>query len=131
MFSDIVKIAASGVMIVMIVVFLKGWKSDLAVPVTLAGCVLLLTLVISLISGLMGTLRELFGKTGLENGELESLMKIIGTAYIADFSAGVCRDAGETAVAGKIELAGRVCIVIIALPLAVALLATIQTAISG
>jgi stage III sporulation protein AD len=52
----------------------------------------------------------------VDQGFLTTVLKIIGIAYIVEFAAQVARDAQEGALAGKIELAGKVGIVILALP---------------
>lgn len=48
---------------------------------------------------------------------LQILLKVMGIAYIAEFGAQICRDAGEGTIAGKIEFAGKIFIVILAVPL--------------
>ncbi|HBI03894.1 MAG TPA: stage III sporulation protein AD, partial [Paenibacillaceae bacterium] len=48
---------------------------------------------------------------------LDTILKIIGIAYIAEFGAQVTRDAGQGAIASKIELAGKVLIMVMAIPI--------------
>lgn len=48
---------------------------------------------------------------------LETILKIIGIAYIAEFGAQMTRDAGQGAIASKIELAGKVLILVMAVPI--------------
>ena len=45
-----------------------------------------------------------------------AVLKITGIAYITEFGAEICRDAGEGAIAAKIEMAGKVIIVVLAIP---------------
>jgi stage III sporulation protein AD len=56
---------------------------------------------------------------------LSILLKIIGIAYIAEFGAQVCRDAGEKTIGGNVEFAGKLLILVMALPLLTAVLETI------
>ena len=53
------------------------------------------------------------------------MLKIIGIAYIADFGAQVTRDAGEEAMASKIEMAGKVLILVMAIPIVTMIIETI------
>jgi len=53
---------------------------------------------------------------------MSTILKIIGIAYIAEFGAEVCKDAGEGAIASKIELAGKVIIIVLAAPIITSLL---------
>lgn len=61
-------------------------------------------------------------QAGLQPGYLAVLLKIILISYLAEFGAALCRDAGEGALAGRLELAGRVAVVALALPVVVELL---------
>ena len=45
-----------------------------------------------------------------------AVLKITGIAYITEFGAEICRDAGEGAIAAKVEMAGKVIIVALAIP---------------
>ena len=57
---------------------------------------------------------------------LKILLKIVGIAYIADFAASICRDAGYSAVAGQIELTGKISVLTVSTPIVLALLNTIS-----
>ena len=56
---------------------------------------------------------------------LNTLLKIMGIAYLAEFGSQICRDAGEGVIAGKVEFAGKLLILVMALPLLAAVLETI------
>ena len=53
---------------------------------------------------------------------LDTVLRVIGVAYLAAFGGQVCRDAGEGALAAKVELAGKVLILAMSVPLMFALL---------
>ena len=55
------------------------------------------------------------------------IFKVLAVAYISDLTAQLCRDAGESAVGGKVELAGKVIIFYLALPILSAILELIGT----
>ncbi len=48
---------------------------------------------------------------------IKPLLKITGIAYIAQFAAELCRDAGEGAIAGRVELAGKTAIALMSFPI--------------
>lgn len=56
---------------------------------------------------------------------LNILLKVIGIAYLAEFGARICQDAGEQVIASKVEFAGKLLILVMALPLLRAVLETI------
>lgn len=61
-------------------------------------------------------------QSGLGREYMAVLLKILAASYVAEFGAALCRDAGEGAFAAKVELAGRVCVAVLALPVVVDML---------
>jgi stage III sporulation protein AD len=60
---------------------------------------------------------------------VETILKIIGIAYIAEFAAHITRDAGQGAIAAKVELAGKILILAMAVPIITVIIETIITMI--
>lgn len=56
---------------------------------------------------------------------LDTLLKVVGIAYIAEFGSQVCKDANEEMVAGKIEFAGKILILLLAVPILLLVLESI------
>ena len=81
-----------------------------------AGCLIFLRLLPSL-SLLFDSFSTLSERAGVSSDYLSLLLKIIGLAYLAEFGAQLCRDAGEGAAALKIEFAAKITILLLALPL--------------
>ena len=76
-------------------------------------------------SGAVGTPRKAHKNNGFEllqgyldqsGGYLTVLMKVVGITYICEFSAAICKDAGYGAVAGQIEILGKLSVVFAGLP---------------
>lgn len=70
-------------------------------------------------------LTNLANKTAINNQFLTLLIKITGIAFLTEFAVSVCKDAGETAIANKVDLGGKVIIVAISIPIVSALLETV------
>jgi len=64
----------------------------------------------------------LASSAGINMVYMGTILKIIGIAYIAEFGAQICRDAGEGTIASKIELAAKILIMVLAVPIVVAVL---------
>ncbi|WEG14925.1 stage III sporulation protein AD [Pullulanibacillus sp. KACC 23026] len=56
---------------------------------------------------------------------VETVLKIVGIAYIAEFGAQIAKDAGQGAMASKIELAGKILILVMAIPIITAIIQTV------
>lgn len=56
---------------------------------------------------------------------IETILKIIGIAYIAEFGAQITKDAGQGAIASKIEMAGKILIMVMAIPILTVIIETV------
>jgi stage III sporulation protein AD len=77
------------------------------------------------IGEVIGILKDLAHLAKVNDLFLETILKIIGIAYIAEFGAQVTRDAGQDSIASKIELAGKVLIMVMAIPIITVMIETI------
>lgn len=123
---DMVKIGVLGIAGVLTGLLLKEMKPQFTLMISMAACVVIFFYAISRLEALS----ELFGKmtdyVTIQDSYLEILLKIVGIAYIADFASGICRDAGFSAVAGQIELFGKISVLTISTPVVLALLDTVS-----
>jgi stage III sporulation protein AD len=77
------------------------------------------------ISAIMNMLQKMAVQAHVQTIYLETILKIIGIAYIAEFGAQISKDAGQGAIASKIELGGKILILAMAIPILTALIETI------
>lgn len=114
---EISQIVVLGIVAAVFAVLLKNQNPETAVLISIAAGLTVFFLVIGKISAVIELLRSYAQKVNIDSVYISTLLKIIGIAYIAEFGAEICRDAGETAIASKIELAGKVIIVVLAVPI--------------
>jgi len=57
-------------------------------------------------------------------------MKMIGITYIAEFSSGICKDAGYGSLGNQIEIFGKLSILAVSMPILLALMEMIQGILS-
>jgi len=88
------------------------------------GCVIFLLLV-DQISSVIRMLQNIAVDANVNMVYLETILKIIGIAYIAEFGAQISRDAGQGTIASKIELGGKIIILAMALPILTAIIETV------
>jgi stage III sporulation protein AD len=90
--------------------------------VSIATGLLIFIIIVVKLSAVIDFLQTFSKRADIDSTYINILLKIVGIAYIAEFGAEVCKDAGESSVASKIELAGKVTIVILAVPIITSLL---------
>ena len=123
---DIFKIAGLGLAAVVLAVFIKSWKPELAMQVSLAAAVIIFLMVLPYLKAVVVMFQDISEQIGLESKYLSLILKVIGIAYVAQFAAELCRDAGETSVASKIEFAGKVIIMTLSMPVVYSLLEVVS-----
>lgn len=97
--------------------FIKQYKPELALFVSLAaGAVILIALVI-FIGKIKDELKQIFEEIGANTAIFSSVFKAMGICYLAKFATDVCKDFGQNSLAGKIELTGKICVALVTLPL--------------
>lgn len=108
-----------------IVVVRQVQAKEMALLISLVTGALMFLLLVDRIGAVVQVLSDLSDRAGINRFYLTTVLKIIGIAYVGEFGAQVCRDAGENAIASKVELATKVLIMVLAIPIIVAILESI------
>ncbi len=122
---DIARVLALCIVATVLAVMLRSERPDIAIWLSVATAVVVLASVLTHLGFLVRTLMGLASKAKAGDVYFATVLKVIGVAYLAGFGAEICRDAGEGATATKLEFAGKVMILVIALPILMAVLETI------
>lgn len=122
---DIIKIIGVGLISLIIIIIVRQYKPEFTLYVSLlAGAVILLFLM-DKISGIVDVLTSLSNKASINNEFLKLLIKITGIAFLTEFAVSICKDTGETAIANKLDMGGKVIIVSMSIPIISSLLETV------
>ena len=114
---EIVALCGIAVLAAVFSVMLKKYIPEYSFLISLGAGVLILLLILSKITPAVSQIKNLLSATGLSSEYGSVLFKSLGVCFLTQFAADSCRDAGESALASKVELAGKVLIVVMALPL--------------
>ena len=122
---DIIKIIGIAFIAVIIIVILKQYKPEFAIYASIIAGVLILTLASGTLSGIIDMLKSISSKTNINNDFLIILIKITGIAILTEFAVSICKDAGESAIASKVDIGGKVLIISLSIPIINALIDTV------
>lgn len=122
---DIIKIIGIGLISLIVIIIIKQYRPEFAVYVSLITGALILVLVLDKMSGVINLLTNLANKTSINKDFIFLLIKITGIAFLTEFAVSICKDAGESAIATKIDMGGKVMIIAISIPIISSLLETI------
>jgi len=115
----IFQIVIIGILGVVLAIIMKQYNPAIAIIVSLATGVLIFLSVLPLMAEAVGFIRHLGGFADGLGAYTVLALRVIGVAYIAELGASVCNDANESAIAAKIDLAAKVIILVMAMPVIV------------
>lgn len=122
---DIVKIIGIGLISLIIIIIVRQYKPEFTLYVSLLAGAIILLLIMDKISGIIEMLTNLSNKNSINNDFLTLLIKITGIAFLTEFAVSICKDTGESAIANKVDMGGKVIIVSMSIPIISSLLETI------
>ena len=120
--EELIKILGIGIIALVIVVILKQYKPEYAIYVSIIAGILILFMAVEKLSGIINLLQAISDKTYINKQFLGIILKITGIAIISEFAVSICEDAGEKAIATKIEMGSKVIIIVMSIPIISSLL---------
>jgi len=124
---EILKITGIALTGILLAGLLKSIKPDFVIYVVLTTVVLLFLLILEKLGYVFSFLESIY--SGLSYGKtfFPILIKVLAVAYMTDFTSQLCKDAGEGAIASKVELAGKIIIFYLSIPILIAILELINS----
>lgn len=119
---DIFQIAIIGIVATLLIVLIKKYNPEYQIFIAVATGVIILFVIYSYLEPILQSFQSLWSKTDIDNSYFEIILKVIVIAYITEFGAQICKDAGENSIGMKIELAGKVMIVYLSVPIVLSLI---------
>ena len=119
---EIIKIIGVGLVALIFIIVIKQYKAEFAIYISLIAGALILLLVMDKFAGIIELLKALASKASVNNEFLLILLKITGIAFLTEFAVSICKDSGESSIASKIDLGGKVIIIGMSIPIISALL---------
>lgn len=122
---EIIKIVAFAFMALFIVLVFKGRRDDLAVYISIAVGIVIFLFMITKITTVLQFIQQLASKANIDFIYLTTVFKILAIAYLASFCSEICKDAGQGSLGAKVEFAGKILILGLAIPILMAVLQSI------
>lgn len=119
---DIFKVIGIGLIATATAVVLKPQKPEISMQIAILAGTIIFIFMLTKLASVIELINTFAYKAGIESSFLSTIVKITGIAYVTEFAASICRDSGESALASKVEFAGKVIIITLAVPIFGALL---------
>lgn len=119
---DIMRITALAVCGAVSALILKEYKPSFAICIGIICAALLFFEVLQQINYIFVSASQIASRLSVNPEYMETIIKITGVSCISRFGTEICRDAGQNAIAANLELAGKIIIVVLSLPVLISVI---------
>ena len=114
---NIIAITGTAIAAAALSVILRQYNKEYSLYISLAVSIIIFLAIIGSITPVVELIQELSSFSKIEPQYLSSLLKALSISYITQLASDCCKDSGENAIASKIDLAGKIAILLISVPL--------------
>ena len=119
---EIFKIVAAGILSTILILVIRQEKPELAILLSLTAGLIVFGYILLQIVDVFRLLQRMAAQAQVNLIYVDTIIKVVAIAYIGEFGAQICRDAGEGVMAKKIELGAKVIILLTAIPIFLAIM---------
>ena len=112
----ILKIVGFGILATLMVVILKENSKEVAIILIIASSIILLLSTVNYLKPIVSIIENIVSNSSIESSYILVILKITGIAYLIEFGKDICIDAGQNSIANKMEIAGKIIIVSLSVP---------------
>lgn len=128
---NILSIAFLGVFTAIISLSIQRYNSEISFMLSIAGCILIFLSVLLNLNSVYETLKSILSTAGVNITYISVLLKALGICFLTEFACDCCMDAGQKALAGNVSLAGKILVLVTAIPLYKDVLDTVLSLTGG
>ena len=113
---NLIAVSFAAVIVVLIAIKIKDMDSGYGVILSMAGCVMVIYFVVSRFRQITDYIDRITAYISVNITYIDVILKMIGLAYVCQFSSDLCRDAGYNAIASQVEMAGKISLILLSMP---------------
>lgn len=114
---DILALAAVCIITAIIAKTIQPTNQDIALVITIAGVTAVAFSILGTVSEVLSEIQGLASVSDISGSYISIVFRVLGICYVCEISSSCCRDCGESALASVIDIAGRIAVSVICLPL--------------
>lgn len=122
---EIIQIIGIGLTGVIIAGILKEYKPEFKIYVSIVVGIVIFFLAVDKLPEFINLIHILSGKLNISSSFINILLKVTGISILTEFAVSICKDSGESAIASKIDLGGKILILSMSVPIIMSLLETL------
>lgn len=114
---DILKVVGIGFITLITSNIIKEYKKEFAIYVVLIGSIIIFVISMDTFKSIISFIKDFESRNISGIPFLEIILKTTGIAILVEYAVSICRDSGESAIANKIDFAGKILIIALTIPL--------------
>lgn len=114
---EIFKVVGFAIFSVIIIIVLKDQRPEISLILSIFTGIAIMLFAVSKLSSVIKVINDMIDNSGVNKEFLAIVLKVVGIAYIVEFGKNICIDAGQSAIATKLEMAGKIIIVVLTIPI--------------
>lgn len=114
---DLIKIIGVAILICIVSIVTKQIKPEFSLIIIIAGSCLLLWYILQYVGTIVNVFDNIATQTNINTEFLTIILKIVGIGYLIEFAANICVDSGNSSIADKIILIGKLIILTVSMPI--------------
>lgn len=128
---EIPQVVGLALLTTILLLILRQEKPVMAVILSIVFSIVIFIFMMGKMASIIEVMQELTHRAQINYFFMATILKILGVAYLGEFAAAICQDAGEQAVAKKVEFAAKIIIAVLALPIMIAILESLMDIMPG
>jgi len=113
---EFIKIIGIGLITLIITIVLKEYKKEFAIYAILIGGAIILFISMDIIKSIIEFINTFSNSSNYNNQFISLLIKITGISILTEYAVSICKDTGESAIANKIDLGGKLIVITMSIP---------------
>lgn len=122
---EIFKIVAFAFVALSIFLLFKDRRNDLSILISLVAGIIIFLFIIGKLSDVIYFLKNIADRANIDSIYIGIVFKILAIAYLASFCSEICKDAGASSIASKVDFSAKILILTLAIPILMAVLDSI------
>ena len=128
---SLISVVFAAVIVVLIALKLREMGSGYGILMSIGACVMVMYFVIGRFRQIAGYIDRLVSYVSVDITYIDIILKMIGIAYICQFATDICKDAGYQAIASQVEMAGKISLILLSMPVLMSVIDLVVAIVEG
>ena len=115
--DEVIKIVGIGLVALILIIIIKQYRPEFAIYISIISGIIIFFYAIDKLTNIIDLLKQICNQSGVNNKYLGILNKMTGIAFLAEFAISICKDAGESSLANKVELGSKAIVISMSIPI--------------